>query len=108
SSMTMSTRINMMPTACRTVNGRVPFVSGTGSTNHDETLRMTNAAEDMGADGALFIVPYYNKPNQHALYKHFKQIADSVEIPIILYNIPGRTAVNLFEVLIQEIGRAHV
>lgn len=104
SSMTISERINVMQTACRTVNGRVPFVPGTGSTNHDETLRMTKAAEDMGADGALVIVPYYNKPNQYALYKHFKQIADSVEIPIILYNIPGRTAVNLEADTIAELA----
>ncbi|GAA0590298.1 2,4-dihydroxyhept-2-ene-1,7-dioic acid aldolase [Virgibacillus siamensis] len=95
SSMSVDERINVMETAGKTVNGRVPFIPGTGSTNHQETLRMTKAAQEMGADGALVIVPYYNKPNQHALYKHFKAIADSVDIPIILYNIPGRTAVNL-------------
>ncbi|SEP86635.1 4-hydroxy-tetrahydrodipicolinate synthase [Virgibacillus subterraneus] len=95
SSMTVEEREMVMKTACKTVNGRVPFIPGTGSTNHQETLRLTKAAQEMGADGALVIVPYYNKPNQHALYKHFKAVADSVEIPIILYNIPGRTAVNL-------------
>lgn len=95
SSMSVDEREKVMETACRTVNGRVPFIPGTGSTNHQETMRMTKAAQEMGADGALVIVPYYNKPNQHALYKHFKTVAESVDIPIILYNIPGRTAVNL-------------
>lgn len=56
---------------------------------------MTKKAQEIGADAALVIVPYYNKPSQHALYKHFKTVADSVDIPIIIYNIPGRTAVNL-------------
>lgn len=95
SSMTVKEREQVMEAAHKTVNGRVPFVPGTGSTNHNETLRLTQAAAKMGADGALVIVPYYNRPNQHALYKHFKAIADSVDIPIIVYNIPGRTAVNL-------------
>ncbi|WP_430790762.1 2,4-dihydroxyhept-2-ene-1,7-dioic acid aldolase [Virgibacillus flavescens] len=95
SSMSVEEREKVMETACKTVNGRVPFIPGTGSTNHQETMRMTKAAQEMGADGAMVIVPYYNKPNQHALYKHFKTVADSVDIPIILYNIPGRTAVNL-------------
>ncbi|MFD2044870.1 2,4-dihydroxyhept-2-ene-1,7-dioic acid aldolase [Ornithinibacillus salinisoli] len=104
SSMTIEERIEVMETACKTVDGRVPFLPGTGSTNHQETLRMTKAAQEMGADGAMVIVPYYNKPNQHALYKHFKAIADSVDIPIILYNIPGRTAINLEAVTIARLA----
>ncbi|RST74290.1 2,4-dihydroxyhept-2-ene-1,7-dioic acid aldolase [Siminovitchia acidinfaciens] len=95
SSLTVEERLTVMETAMKAVAGRVPFVPGTGSTNHNETMRMTKAAQEMGADGAMVIVPYYNRPNQHALYKHFKTVADSVDIPIILYNIPGRTAVNL-------------
>lgn len=95
SSMTVEEREQVMETAMKTINGRVPFLPGTGSTNHRETLRLTKAAQEMGADGAMVIVPYYNKPNQQALYNHFKAVADSVDIPIILYNIPGRTAVNL-------------
>ncbi|OOE19982.1 2,4-dihydroxyhept-2-ene-1,7-dioic acid aldolase [Bacillus subtilis] len=95
SSLTIEERVKVMEHACQAVNGRVPFVPGTGSTNHKEALYLTKKAEEMGADAALVIVPYYNKPSQHALYKHFKAIADSVQIPIIVYNIPGRTAVNL-------------
>jgi 4-hydroxy-tetrahydrodipicolinate synthase len=104
SSMSIEERIHVMETACKTVNKRVPFIPGTGSTNHQETLHMTKAAQEMGADAAMVIVPYYNKPNQHALYKHFKAIADSVDIPIILYNIPGRTAINLEAVTIARLA----
>ncbi|GGF14041.1 4-hydroxy-tetrahydrodipicolinate synthase [Halobacillus andaensis] len=95
SSLTLEEREQVMEHSFKTINGRVPFVPGTGSTNHDETMRLTKKAEQIGADAAMVIVPYYNKPNQHALYKHFKTVADSVEIPIIIYNIPGRTAQNL-------------
>ncbi len=95
SSLTVEERELVMETAMKTINGRVPFVPGTGSVNHRETIRLTKAAEEMGADAAMVIVPYYNRPNQHALYEHFKAVADSVHIPIIIYNIPGRTAVKL-------------
>ncbi len=95
SSLTLEERVEVMEAAAKTVNGRVPFVPGTGSTNHQETLYLTKKAKEIGADAAMVIVPYYNKPSQHALYKHFKTIADTVDIPIIIYNIPGRTAVNM-------------
>ncbi|MGY4691424.1 2,4-dihydroxyhept-2-ene-1,7-dioic acid aldolase [Salibacterium sp. K-3] len=95
SSLTVEEREKVMETAVKTADGRVPVAPGTGSTNHAETMRLTKSAEDMGADAALVIVPYYNKPNQEALFKHFKTVADSVDIPIIIYNIPGRTAQNL-------------
>jgi 4-hydroxy-tetrahydrodipicolinate synthase len=95
SSLTLQEREKVMETAIKTANGRVPVVPGTGSTNHAETLHLTKLAQEMGADAAMVIVPYYNRPSQHALYKHFKAVADSVDIPIIVYNIPGRTAVNL-------------
>lgn len=95
SSLTVEERVQVMENAYKVINGRVPFIPGTGSVNHDETLYLTKTAQEIGADAALVIVPYYNKPNQGALYKHFKAVADSVDIPIILYNIPGRTGVNL-------------
>lgn len=95
SSLTLTEREMIMEHVIRTVNQRVPVVPGTGSTNHEEALHLTKLAQEMGADAALVIVPYYNRPNQQALYQHFRTIADSVDIPIILYNIPGRTGVNL-------------
>ncbi|CEH30892.1 dihydrodipicolinate synthase [Aneurinibacillus migulanus] len=95
SSLTLKERELVMETAIKAINGRVPFAPGTGSTNHQEALYLTKTAQEMGVDAAMVIVPYYNKPSQHALYKHYKTIADAVDIPIIVYNIPGRTGVNL-------------
>ncbi|WP_172369305.1 2,4-dihydroxyhept-2-ene-1,7-dioic acid aldolase [Sporosarcina jiandibaonis] len=95
SSMTIAERKRVMELAKETIDGRVIFTPGTGSTNHDETMELTKYAEELGADAAMVIVPYYNRPNQEALYQHFKTVADSVEIPIIIYNIPGRSAVNM-------------
>jgi 4-hydroxy-tetrahydrodipicolinate synthase len=95
SSLTVEERVQVMERAAKVINGRVPFIPGTGSTNHAETLYLTKKAEELGVDAALVIVPYYNRPSQHALYKHFKTVADSVNIPVIIYNIPGRTAVNM-------------
>lgn len=95
SSLTVDERETVMETAIKAIDGRVPFAPGTGSVNHAETLRLTKAAQEMGADAAMVIVPYYNRPNQSGLYKHFKTVADSVDIPIIIYNIPGRTGVNM-------------
>ena len=95
SSLTVEERKRVMKLAMETIDGRVPFAPGTGSTNHKETMELTKYAEELGADAAMVIVPYYNKPNQQALYEHFKTVADAVKIPIIIYNIPGRTAVNM-------------
>ncbi len=77
------------------VNKRVPVIAGTGSNSTKEAIRLTRFAKEIGADATLLVVPYYNKPTQEGLYLHFKQIATQVNIPIILYNIPGRTGVNM-------------
>ena len=74
---------------------RVPVIAGTGSNSTDEALRLTRHAYEAGADGALMVCPYYNRPTQEGLYQHYKLIAESVPIPIIPYNIPGRTGVNM-------------
>ncbi len=75
--------------------GQVPVVAGTGSNSTDEAIELTRYAKQVGADGALIVVPYYNKPTQEGLYQHFAAIAEEVDIPIILYNIPGRCGVNM-------------
>ncbi len=76
-------------------SGRVPVIAGTGSNSTDETIALTRHAKEAGADGALLITPYYNKPTQEGLYRHYKAVARAVDIPIILYNVPGRTAVDM-------------
>lgn len=77
------------------VNKRVPVIAGSGSNSTHESIYLTKHAEKAGADAALVITPYYNKPTQEGLYQHFKAIAESVKIPVILYNVPSRTAVNI-------------
>ncbi|WP_457568437.1 4-hydroxy-tetrahydrodipicolinate synthase [Desulfurobacterium sp.] len=77
------------------VKGRVKVIAGTGSNSTKEAIELTAYAKKAGADGALLITPYYNKPNQEGLYLHFKAIADAVDIPVVLYNVPGRTGVNM-------------
>jgi 4-hydroxy-tetrahydrodipicolinate synthase len=75
--------------------GRVPVIAGAGSNSTREALRLTRHAKEVGASAALLITPYYNKPTQEGLYRHFAHIAERVDIPIVLYNVPGRTGVNL-------------
>lgn len=79
----------------KTVNGRVPVVAGTGGNNTIEAIELTESAKDSGADAVLSVVPYYNKPNQEGMYLHFREIAEKVDIPMFLYNVPGRTVVNM-------------
>ncbi|MDO9027852.1 MAG: 4-hydroxy-tetrahydrodipicolinate synthase [Candidatus Roizmanbacteria bacterium] len=79
----------------KTVNKRVPVIAGTGANSTDETVMITDKAKKLGADAALLVSPYYNKPTQEGLYQHHKKVAEMVDIPQILYNVPGRTAVNL-------------
>ena len=75
--------------------GRVPVLAGTGSNATDEAISLTRHAKDAGADGALVVTPYYNKPTQEGLYQHYKAIHDAVDIPIMIYNIPGRSIVDM-------------
>ncbi len=85
----------MIAMTVKFVNGRVPVIAGTGSNATSEAVRLSRHAQQVGADAVLLVNPYYNKPTQKGLYYHFKAIADSVDIPCILYNIKGRTGVNI-------------
>ncbi|MCI0469683.1 MAG: 4-hydroxy-tetrahydrodipicolinate synthase [Nitrospirae bacterium] len=81
--------------AVKTANKRIPVIAGTGANSTDEAIEITKKAKNLGADGALLVTPYYNKPTQEGLYRHYKAVAEAVDIPIVLYNVPGRTAVNM-------------
>ncbi|MFH4355389.1 MAG: 4-hydroxy-tetrahydrodipicolinate synthase [Neisseriaceae bacterium] len=85
----------LVSSAVELARGRIPIIAGTGSNNTREAIRLTEGAKRVGADYALSVVPYYNKPSQEGMYRHFKSIADAVDLPLILYNVPGRTVVDL-------------
>jgi 4-hydroxy-tetrahydrodipicolinate synthase len=82
-------------TVVRVANGRVPIIAGTGSNSTDMAIKYTKTAQEVGADSSLQVVPYYNKPTQEGLYRHFLAIAEATDLPLILYNIPGRTSVTM-------------
>ncbi|MEO0964008.1 MAG: 4-hydroxy-tetrahydrodipicolinate synthase [Planctomycetota bacterium] len=85
----------VIDTTVQQAAGRVPVIAGTGSNSTAEALRLTQHAKQVGADAALMVNPYYNKPSQEGLYRHFMTVADAVDLPIVLYNIPGRTNVTM-------------
>lgn len=86
------------------VRRRVPVVAGTGSNSTDEAIALTKHAKQAGADAALLITPYYNKPTQEGLYRHYRAIAEAVDLPLVLYNIPGRTGVNMLPATIARLS----
>ena len=87
------------------VNKRVPVIAGAGSNNTREAIPLTQFAKNVGADAALHITPYYNKPTQEGLYQHFKTICSEVSMPVILYNVPGRTGCNMLPPTVARIAR---
>ncbi|WP_270941603.1 4-hydroxy-tetrahydrodipicolinate synthase [Romboutsia lituseburensis] len=87
------------------VNKRIPVIAGTGSNNTMHSVHLSQEAERLGADGLLVITPYYNKANQNGLKKHFETIAKSVNLPIILYNVPGRTSMNIKPSMVAELAK---
>ena len=89
----------------KTVRGRVPVIAGTGANNTKEAIELTASAKDSGADAVLSVTPYYNKPSQEGLYLHFKAIAESVKIPMFLYNVPGRTAINMLPETVARLAK---
>ena len=85
----------VVETVVRVASGRVPIIAGTGSNSTDMAIKYTRMAQEVGADGSLQVAPYYNKPTQEGLFRHFATIAESTELPLVLYNIPGRTGVTV-------------
>ena len=86
------------------VNKRIPVIAGTGANSTDETIMITKEAKKAKADAALIVAPYYNKPTQEGLYRHYTMVAEAVNIPIVLYNVPGRTAVNMLPATVARLA----
>lgn len=89
----------------RKADGRIPVLAGTGSNSTDEAIELTRFAQETGADGALLITPYYNRPTQRGLVQHFVAIAEATDIPLILYNVPSRTGVNMLPPAVIEVAK---
>lgn len=88
-------KIELFRVVVEEVGGKAIVIAGTGGNSTADSIALTQAAEKVGVDGVMLVAPYYNKPSQEGLYQHFKTVAESTELPVMLYNIPGRTAVNL-------------
>lgn len=90
--------------AVKAAGKRVPVIAGTGANATSEAIDITRKAKKLGADGALLVTPYYNKPTQEGLYLHYKAVADEVKMPLVLYNVPGRTAVNMLPATVARLA----
>lgn len=95
--------VSVVETTVKTVNQRAPVIAGTGTNSTKKTIALTKKAKELGADAVLIVSPYYNKPTQEGLYRHFRAIGDEVDIPIVVYNIPGRTGVNIFPKTLERL-----
>lgn len=93
--LTTEEKVELFKFVVEVVDGRVPVIAGTGSNNTRASISLTKKAEKSGANGIMLVTPYYNKPSQEGLYQHFKAIAEATSLPVMLYNIPGRSVVNI-------------
>ncbi|KMK76699.1 dihydrodipicolinate synthase [Alkalihalobacillus pseudalcaliphilus] len=93
--LTHEEKLQLFRTVVQVVNGRIPVIAGTGSNSTQASIELTKEAEKIGVDMVMLVAPYYNKPSQEGLYQHFKAIATSTHLPVMLYNIPGRSSVNI-------------
>jgi 4-hydroxy-tetrahydrodipicolinate synthase len=93
--LTTEEKLQLFKTVVEEVNGKIPVIAGTGSNNTAASIELTKKAQALGVNGIMLVAPYYNKPSQEGLYQHFKTIAEATTLPVMLYNIPGRSAVTL-------------
>lgn len=102
--MSAEEKLELFRVVVNRINKRVPVIAGTGSNNTIDSVKMTKMAEAMGVDGALIVGPYYNKPTQEGFYQHFAAVAQSTGLPIIVYNVPGRTASNISPAIVARLA----
>lgn len=95
STLSLAEHTQVIKEIVRVANKRIPIIAGTGANSTHEAIELTKEAKELGADAALLVTPYYNKPTQEGLYQHYKAIAEAVDLPQILYNVPGRTGVDM-------------
>lgn len=93
--LTREEKVNLFRTVAEAIGGKATVIAGTGSYSTRDSIELSQAAEKAGVDGLLLVVPYYNKPPQEALYRHFRAVASATSLPVMLYNVPGRTGTNL-------------
>jgi len=104
STLTVEEHTDVIRRTIDVVGGRVQVIAGTGANNTEEAIHLTRTAAAAGADGALLVTPYYNKPPQEGLYRHFRKIAEAVDIPQYLYNVPGRTACDMLPSTVERLA----
>ncbi len=103
--LTHDEHLEIVRAVVKTTRGRVPVIAGTGSNSTAEAIRLTRGAEDAGADGALLISPYYNRPTQEGIFRHYAAVAEASKLPLILYNIPGRTSSHMTVETVARLSR---
>jgi len=107
--LSVDEHLQVVEAVVKQVDGRIPVIAGTGANSTSEAVELTTAAKNLGVDACLLVVPYYNKPTQEGLYQHFLHIANSVDVPQILYNVPGRTITDMSnETVLRLTGHANI
>ena len=102
--LSMQEHADVMAFSVKQVNGRIPVIAGTGANSTVEAIELTEYAKKAGADAVLLVAPYYNKPTQEGLYQHYKAIAEAVDIAQVLYNVPGRTVVDIQQATVERLA----
>jgi 4-hydroxy-tetrahydrodipicolinate synthase len=102
--LTKDEKVELYRAVVEEVGGKAVVLAGTGSNSTADSIALTRAAEKVGVDGVMLVVPYYNKPSQEGLYQHFKTLAESTELPVMIYNIPGRTAANILPATVARLA----
>jgi 4-hydroxy-tetrahydrodipicolinate synthase len=103
--LSVAEKLRMFALVKKAANGRAPIIAGTGDNETATTLELSKEADRMGVDGLLLVTPYYNKPSQEGLYRHFRTVAEAVSVPVMPYNVPGRTSVNLAAETVLRLAR---
>lgn len=105
STMTEEERLSVIHHAVKVVDGRIPVIAGSGGNNTDNVIAFSKKCEELGVDGLLVVTPYYNKCTQKGLYEHYKMVAEAVKVPIIMYNVPSRTGLNMLPTTAARLGK---